>query len=262
MGASHAELKAFLDAKVAVFNQPSFIPEDPISIPHSYRHRGDQEVMGFFAAILAWGQRVTILNKCRELDDLFSGSPQAFIRDHSPAERRQVSQQFVHRTFNAQDFDWFLQRLQRIYQQEGSLEPLFAPKAGEETVEGALIRFHEAFFDRPEAPARTRKHVATPARGSACKRLNMFLRWMVRKDEAGVDLGLWTALSPAQLVCPLDLHVSRVARKLGLLTRKQDDWQAALELTAHLRRLDPTDPVKYDLALFGLGVVEKFWAED
>ena len=254
-----APLKDFLDAKVAQYNHPTFIQDDPICIPHRYQHQHDIEVAGFFAAILAWGQRQVIINKCQALLELMDYAPYDFILHHQPADLKPLLH-FKHRTFNATDTLYFIHFLRQHYQQHKTLEDAFlqgiAPQ--DSSVEKGLVYFHEHFFSLAEAPARTRKHIATPARRAACKRLNMFLRWMVRKDDRGVDFGLWQRIQPHQLVCPCDVHVGRVARKLGLLQRKQTDWQAALELTQHLKTLSPTDPVKNDFALFGLGVAEQF----
>lgn len=249
------DLKGQLDQWVAQYNQPGFIEADPISVPKQFTKLQDIEIIAFWAAMLAWGQRKTIINKAQELIELMEGQPHAFILEHSEQDRERFLS-FKHRTFQATDTLYFLDFLQHHYRQHHSLEDAFARylRTEDEHVGPALIGFHEYFFSLPYAPQRTRKHVATPARKSSCKRLNMFLRWMVRRDDRGVDFGLWQRIRPAQLLMPLDVHVERVARRLGLLARKQTDWQAVLELTAALRRFDPEDPVKYDFALFGLGV--------
>lgn len=249
------DLKGQLDQWVAQYNQPGFIEADPISVPKQFTKLQDIEIIAFWAAMLAWGQRKTIINKAQELIELMEGQPHAFILEHSEQDRERFLG-FKHRTFQATDTLYFLEFLQHHYRQHPSLEDAFARylRAEDEHVGPALIGFHEYFFSLPYAPQRTRKHVATPARKSSCKRLNMFLRWMVRRDDRGVDFGLWQRIRPAQLLMPLDVHVERVARRLGLLVRKQTDWQAVLELTAALRRFDPEDPVKYDFALFGLGI--------
>jgi len=253
------ELQAFLDLKVETYNQPGFIENDPIVIPHAYTQKQDIEITGFWAAVLAWGQRITIINKCRELFAMMDNAPYDFIKNHSEDDLKPLVR-FKHRTFNATDTLYFIEVLKHFYQKFDSLEEAFTARMDLKatTVETGLIGFHELFFELPDAPQRTRKHIATPARKSACKRLNMFLRWMVRHDHQGVDFSLWKQIKPAQLVCPCDIHVDRVARKLGLITRKQTDWLTALELTEGLRQLDPLDPVKYDFALFGLGIEEKF----
>lgn len=252
-------LKVFLDAKVEAYNQPEFIANDPIVIPHAYSKKEDIEITAFWSAMLAWGQRVTIIKKCQQLFEMMDNDPHQFILHHTEADLKPFLE-FKHRTFNDLDTLYFIQALQRIYQNLGSLEQVFVNGLSEEaeTVESALIHFHDYFFDMEDAPQRTRKHIATPQRKSACKRLNMFLRWMVRRDEKGVDFGLWQKIKMSQLVCPCDLHVERVARNLGLVKRKQTDWRMALELTTSLRKLDPSDPVKYDFALFGMGVEEKY----
>ncbi len=253
------KLKDFLDEKVDLYNQPSFIPYDPISIPHRFTLKQDIEIAGFFAALFAWGNRTIIINKCNELLQLMDNAPYDFMRHHTDGDLKAFLQ-FRHRTFNTTDLLYFISFLQYFYSQHLSLESAFSIWLTEEdeTIEQALVHFHHYFFSLPYAPERTKKHIATPERGSHCKRLNMFLRWMVRKDNKGVDFGIWNEIKPAQLVCPVDVHVARVARRLHLLTAKQLNWKAALELTQHLRTFDPDDPVKYDFALFGLGIVEKF----
>jgi uncharacterized protein (TIGR02757 family) len=253
------ELKSFLDEKVKTYNEPGFIVNDPVSIPHKFSKKQDIEIAGFWAAILAWGQRKTIINKCNELFALMDNAPYDFILHHTEADLK-VFETFKHRTFNATDTLYFIDFFQRYYGRHESLEDAFLVKEKPEGeyLQWSLTTFHNRFFDSPDAPARTRKHIATPARKSACKRINMFLRWMVRKDDQGVDFGLWNTIKSADLICPCDLHVDRVARKLGLITRKQTDWQTAVELTQELRKFDEQDPVKYDFALFGLGIEEKF----
>lgn len=250
-----AELKAFLDEKVDRYNQPGFIELDPISIPHAFTKQQDIEIAGLFAAVLAWGQRVTIVRKCQELLSLMDNDPHQFILHHRPRDLKAL-ETFKHRTFNATDTLYFVEFLKWFYQKHTSLEEAFVVDPGAKTIEGGLIHFHNLFFSLDDYPHRTRKHISTPERKSTCKRLSMYLRWMVRDDNKGVDFGLWKNISPAQLVCPCDLHVDRVGRRLKLIRRKQTDWQTALELTANLSRLDPSDPVKYDFALFGLGIEE------
>lgn len=239
------------------YNQPDFIADDPISIPHRFGHLPDREIMGFWTAMLAWGQRKTIIQNAERLVALMDGAPHDFVLNHVEKDRERFLS-FKHRTFQATDTLWFLEFFQQYYRQNNSLEYAFTRHltTGDSTTESALIGFHRHFFDHPYAPDRTRKHVATPERGSTCKRLNMFLRWMVRRDEAGVDFGQWAGIRPAQLLIPLDVHVERVARRLGLLERKQTDWLAVLELTTRLREFDAEDPVKYDFALFGMSVTE------
>lgn len=253
------ELKDFLDEKVAEYNRPAFIPNDPVSIPHLFSKPQDIEISGFWAAVLAWGQRKTIINKCRELFALMDWAPYDFMLNHGEDDLKAFLS-FKHRTFNATDTLFFIEFLSWYYRRNNSLESAFARYLRPEDahVGEGLKGFHTLFFSLPEAPQRTRKHIATPARKAACKRLNMFLRWMVRKDANGVDFGIWKQIKPAQLVCPTDVHVDRVGRRLGLISRKQTDWLTALELTERLKQFDPQDPVKYDFALFGLGVEEKF----
>ena len=244
------QLRRQLDAQYERYNRPGFIAHDPIQIPHRFTARADVEISALFAALLAWGQRPTIISKCSELLRRMDDAPHQFIMQHQDEDLKRLLG-FCHRTFCDTDLLYFVHFLRWFYERHETLEDAFLTGA---TQRERLENFHTLFFSLPDAPARTRKHVATPARKSACKRVNMYLRWLVRRDGRGVDFGLWTRLSPADLIMPIDLHVERQARPLGLLTRKQVDWQAAEELTANLRLLDPTDPVKYDFALFGAGV--------
>ncbi len=251
------DLKRQLDRYVEAFNRTDFIEHDPISLPHAYESRQDIEIVAFWSAMLAWGQRVTIINKSRELFALMDNAPYDFILHHAERDRQRFSE-WCHRTFQYTDTLYFLSFLQWYYQRHDSLEDAFARFLTPETphVGPALEGFHRLFFSLEDAPQRTRKHVATPERKSTCKRLNMFLRWMVRSDAQGVDFGLWKQIAPRQLLLPLDVHVDRVARGLGLISRKQTDWLTVLELTECLRAFDPADPARYDFALFGMGVLE------
>jgi uncharacterized protein (TIGR02757 family) len=259
MEMNNEKLKDFLDRKVEEYNRPSFIAIDPVSIPHQFTLQQDIEIAALFAALFAWGNRTTIINKSKELMGLMDNAPYAFCMGQSAEELKSLLQ-FKHRTFNPTDLLYFIFFLKHHYTCNASLETAFTKAMGrkDETIEQALNGFHHYFFSLPDAPARTRKHIAAPEKNSSCKRLNMFLRWMVRRDKKGVDFGLWKNISPAQLVCPIDVHVARVARRFGLLHRNALDWQAAIELTTYLRTLDTKDPVKYDFALFGLGAIEKF----
>jgi uncharacterized protein (TIGR02757 family) len=249
------ELKIFLDKKVDDYNQPFFIAEDPISVPHRFTFKQDIEISAFFAAMFAWGNRTTIINKTVELMQLMDMKPYKFCRELEPEALKRLLN-FKHRTFNPTDLLYFIDFFHHHYSRHESLEDAFVLHGND--IRTMLAGFHEYFFSLEDAPYRTRKHVSTPERGSTCKRLNMFLRWMVRKDDRGVDFGLWERISPSQLICPIDVHVSRVARKVKLLSRKQTDWEAAEELTANLRTMDPMDPVKYDFALFAMGASERF----
>jgi len=256
--ANIAELKEFLNEKAAFYNQPAFIKADPVCIPHSFSLKQDMEIAGLFAAVLAWGNRTTIINNCRRLMQWMDNSPYQFVLHHQDSDLRPFMH-FVHRTFNATDALYFIEFLRYHYSSSESLETAFVPAGklkGQDT-EQALIHFHKYFFSI-EHPERTRKHIATPARNSACKRINMYLRWMVRNDDRHVDLGLWKKISPRQLVCPLDVHVASVAHRLGLLPDNRANWKNAVALTAQLRELKPDDPVVYDYALFGLGAEERF----
>lgn len=255
------DLKSFLDEKHHQFERPSFIEEDPIAIPHRYSRKEDIEIAGLLAATIAWGQRKTIVKNGHRLMDMIGDAPHEFVLE---ANKRQLDriQNFVHRTFNGEDLRCFILALRSIYQQTESLEMAFHAKTStgiDTKVYDGILQFRHLFFAKSH-PQRTEKHVSNPAQGSAAKRLNMFLRWMVRSHQQGVDFGIWkeSHIRPGDLLCPLDLHSGNVARKLGLLNRRQDDWQAVIELTNNLKQLDPKDPVKYDFALFGLGIYEKF----
>lgn len=250
-------LKDFLDSKVELYNQVEFITLDPILIPHKYTKKQDLEIAGFFAATLAWGQRITVINKCKEILKMMDNAPHQFLLQHKPSDLKPF-ENFKHRTFNSTDALYFIESLSTYYRAHESLEDAFVGLKNDPTIESGLINFHNQFFSLPDFPARTIKHVSTPARKSACKRLNMYLRWMVRQDDKGVDFGIWKKINPSQLICPCDVHVERVARKLNLIRGKGMNWQTALELTSNLRKLDPIDPVKYDFALFGLGIMERF----
>jgi uncharacterized protein (TIGR02757 family) len=247
-------LKEFLDNKVKEYNRPEFIKDDPISIPHLFTKKQDIEIAGFFASVFAWGNRTTIISKGKELMHRMNNAPYAFIKDHTAKDLRSL-RGFTHRTFNEDDLYYFVESLHHHYSKYDSLESAFFP-ARDYNIEQGLIHFKNYFFSLDHLK-RTEKHISSPLQKSTCKRLNMFLRWMVRNDDR-VDFGLWKNMSPAQLVCPIDVHVARVAKKLGLLKRKQVDWIAATDLTGALRQLDKDDPVKYDFALFNLGVIEKF----
>ncbi|MBM3415976.1 MAG: TIGR02757 family protein [Bacteroidetes bacterium] len=258
MGNRIANLKCFLDAAVEKYNRPSFIKNDPVSVPHLFTKKQDIEIAGFFAAIFAWGNRTAIINKCKELLQLMDNAPHQFIRQHEEKDLKRL-EHFRHRTFQAADLFYFIEFLQQHYSRNESLGNAFSGGISkkDKTVEKGLNAFRKYFFIFPHEK-RTEKHIASPETGSSCKRINMFLRWMVRQDNKGVDFGLWKNIIPAQLICPIDLHVARVARQLGILKRKQTDWQAATELTDFLRTLDRHDPVKYDFALFNLGIQEQF----
>ena len=255
------ELKDFLDIKVAQYNRPDFITNDPICIPHRFSKKQDIEIAAFFVSILAWGQQKTIINKCTDLFDRMDNDPYNFMLHHGDEDLRRLLN-FKHRTFNDTDLLYFISFFKQHYTLSDTLETAFLPanfgQMESFTAEHALNHFRTYFFSLPDSPRRTVKHISSPAQKSTCKRLNMFLRWMVRKDQTGVDFGVWTTISPADLICPCDVHVDRVARRLDLITRKQTDWRTAVELTTELRKFDPSDPVKYDFALFGLGVEEKF----
>jgi hypothetical protein len=307
---SKTALKAFLEKKARQYNHPSFIPTDPISVPHRFSKKEDIEIAGLFAAVFAWGNRTTIIRKSNELMEALDEAPHDFIMNHRPRDLKRLLQ-FRHRTFNSTDLLYFIRYLRYHYEENASLETAFIPSeaesvfnssspgssgisltspasgfsktelippasrssktepvssetpllstvSGNDNMKQGLCSFYTRFFSLEDAPQRTQKHIATPQKNAACKRLNMYLRWMVRRDKNGVDFGLWNKISPADLICPVDLHVARVARQLGLISRKQTDWATALELTEALREMDEEDPVKFDFALFGLGVFEKY----
>jgi len=249
-----SELKEFLDEKVHQYNHPNFITSDPIQIPHLFTLKEDIEIAGFLAATIAWGNRKMIINNAHKMMQLMGHSPYDFVMSHTDEQLEALSQ-FVHRTFNGTDFIGFIKGLQHVYQNHNGLEAVFSKPAS--SLQHAIANFKTKFFEIPHA-SRTEKHISDPLNGSAAKRINMYLRWMVRKDTNGVDLGIWKNIEAAQLSCPLDVHSGNVARKLGLLQRTQNDAKAVLELDTQLRLLDAKDPVKYDFALFGLGVFEGF----
>lgn len=253
----------FLEEKTEQYNHIDFVATDPISIPHRFGQLQDIEIAAFWTAMLAWGQRKTIINKATTLFAMMDNAPHDFVLHHSQKDLSALLQ-FKHRTFNAVDVAYFLRFLQYHYQRCDSLEMAFVTTLSPQdpdVVGNALRGFYDYFFSLESAPQRTRKHISTPARQSACKRLNMFLRWMVRRDNKGVDFGLWQGILPSQLLIPLDVHVDRIARQLGLLQSRAADWKAVLQLTEALRQFDPHDPAKYDFALFGLGLEGYFERE-
>lgn len=250
------ELKEFLDEKVKKYNNPEFIESDPISIPHRFHAKEDIELSGFLTATIAWGNRKMILRNAGMMMDLMDNSPYDFILHHEERDLENM-EGFVHRTFNSTDLVYFLRALQYIYLNKGGLESIFSSHKSENSLQQSIHEFRKIFFELPH-PARTEKHVSDPLCNSAAKKINMYLRWMVRKDNNGVDFGIWKSISPSILSCPLDVHSGNVARKLGLITRIQNDSKAVLELDTNLRGMDSIDPVKYDFALFGLGVFEGF----
>lgn len=258
---THQEIKKILDQKVKQYNKVDFIEKDPICIPHQYKKQQDIEIAAFFAAIFAWGNRITIINKSNELLARMDHAPFEFCMNHEPKDLKKI-EGFVHRTFNDTDALYCIEFFKHHYKQNISLETAFFQNhiTGKKikAVQEALTEFQNYFMSLAYAPKRTQKHVSSPLSGSTCKRLNMFLRWMIRKDGTGVDFGIWDSIKPAELIIPIDVHVARVSRSLGILKRPQTDWQAALELTQYCRTLDANDPVKYDYALFSLGVIEKF----
>lgn len=249
------ELKEFLDEKADFYENSDFIDSDPIQIPHQFSLKEDIEISGFLSSIIAWGNRKMIINNAKRMMDLMGNSPYDFVLHHSE-EQLEKFDGFVHRTFNAEDFKFFIRSLKNIYQNHNGLETVLLPKNAD-NYQLAIHNFKKIFFEIPHL-SRTQKHISDPVKGSAAKRINMFLRWMVRDAKKGVDFGIWKTHTTKNLHCPLDLHTGNIARKLGILTRKQNDWKAIKELDITLRAFDSKDPVKYDFALFGLGVFEKF----
>jgi uncharacterized protein (TIGR02757 family) len=250
---SQDHLAELLDFYYNKYNTFSFVDDDPISVPHQFRKLQDIEISGLFAAVLAWGLRKTIINKSRELLSLMDNSPHDFVLNHSDADLKAL-QHFKHRTFNYTDLLYFIHFLKKTYSVHDTLEELFKPDNEVDHIGVGIDHFYEKFVSDTHFPDRTKKHVASPSKKSACKRINMYLRWMVRKDEGGVDFGLWKKIKTHQLICPCDVHVEKIARKLGLVSRRQVDWLMAEELTENLKVFDPIDPVKYDFALFGMGL--------
>lgn len=251
-----SELKSFLDFKVQQYNTPDFIESDPIQIPHQFSKKEDIEIAGFLTATIAWGNRKSILKNANRLMEMLDQSPYDFVLNYSESDLDHLSG-FVHRTFNESDLIYFLKSLRNIYKNHGGIESVFTKNIEKDSLQPAIHEFKKIFFELPHL-RRTQKHVSDPFKNSAAKRINMYLRWMVRKDQTGVDFGLWENLDASQLSCPLDVHSGNVARKLKLLKRKTNDAKALNELDSSLRKLDPVDPVKYDFALFGLGVFEKY----
>ncbi len=251
-----SECKEFLDTKVIEYNHPKFIESDPIQIPHQFSKKEDIEIAAFLTATISWGNRKMIIKNAGKMMDLLGNSPYDFVMNHNENKLDKIEGS-VHRTFNTTDFQFFIRSIQNIYKNHKGLESVFSKYAESNSLQSSIHEFKKIFFEI-EHPHRTQKHISDPLKNSAAKRINMFLRWMVRNDKAGVDFGIWKTLSPSQLSCPLDVHSGNVARKLGLLNRKQNDAKALFELDTNLRKMDKNDPVKYDFALFGLGVFEKF----
>jgi uncharacterized protein (TIGR02757 family) len=250
------ELKDFLDEKADLYNRPDFIPLDPLGIPHRFSKKEDVEIAGFLSATIAWGNRKSIVANANRMMELMQESPHEFVTSHSSKELKSL-ESFVHRTFNGQDFVFFIKALRNLYQNRAGLEAVFSEGFEAGDAQHAISFFKENFFEIPHE-VRHRKHVSDPMQGSSAKRINMYLRWMVRNDNRGVDLGIWKSIPTSKLSIPLDVHTGNVSRKLGLLKREASDWKAVSELDTALRIMDPRDPVKYDFALFGLGAIEKF----
>ena len=250
------DVKQFLESKTTEYNRPAFIAEDPISIPHSFSRKEDIEISGFLTALISWGRRSAILKSAQKLMQLMDYAPYEFIIGADSSNLKRVTG-FVYRTFNASDLLFMMEALRHLYLEQGGLENVCENCFQKtETVKG-LITGLRAELLKASHLTRSEKHLAAPEKGSAAKRINMFLRWMIRRDDKGVDFGIWKGISPSALMIPLDVHAGNTARRLGLLQRKQNDWKAVEELTEKLRNFDPVDPVKYDFALFGTGVYEK-----
>ena len=251
-----SEIKSLLDYKADLYENENFIESDPISIPHLFSKKEDIEISGFITSTISWGQRKTILKNAKQIVEMMDLSPFDFIYNHSESDLKPLSK-FIHRTFNGTDLIFFIKSLKNIYKNHGGLENLFKPNNKKQNM-GEVIHEMKKIFFSISHENRTIKHVSDPLKGSAAKRINMFLRWMVRSNKRKVDFEIWKSISSSQLSCPLDVHTGRIARKLNILKRNQNDFKATLELDFHLRKLNPKDPVKYDFALFGLGVFEKF----
>ena len=249
------KLKELLDIKSEEYNNTSFIENDPIQIPHEFKTKEDIEISGFLTATIAWGNRKSIINSSKRMMELLENDPYNFIINHSDNDLKSLLG-FVHRTFNGYDFIQFVKSLKNIYCNHGGLEMVFFNHMKDNSLHNSIHQLKNIFFEI-EHLKRTRKHVSDPFMGSAAKRINMFLRWMVRKDNKGVDFGIWNSINQKNLSCPLDVHSGNIARKLGILKRKQNDHKAVLELDNSLRKYDESDPVKYDFALFGMGANEK-----
>jgi len=251
------ELIEFLNEKAELYETPSFLDTDPIHIPAGFTLKQDVEIAGFLTATIAWGNRKSIINNAKKLMEIMGQTPYDFVMEYNSNKHYEYIEGFVHRTFNSIDLDYFVKALQHLYTHQNCMEDFFSEYKHIPRLNDSITDFKQSFFTLPH-PARTTKHVSDPAKNSAAKRINMFFRWMVRSNNKGVDLGIWNQINPCQLSCPLDVHSGNVARKLNILKRKQNDAKALLELDTQLRKLDPIDPVKYDYALFGLGVFEKF----
>lgn len=248
------QLKNYLDLKVEKYNQIDFIESDPIQIPHKFSKKEDIEIAGFLAATIAWGNRKMIIRNSNRMMDLMDNAPHDFITNYQESDLKNF-EGFVHRTFNSDDFTQFIKSLRNIYENHGGIEKVFTKYQGEHDMKEAIYQFKNTFFEIDHEQRNT-KHISNPLKGSAAKRINMYLRWMVRDDDKGVDFGIWKGISPSKLSIPLDVHSGRIARELNMLTRKQNDWKAVAELDKQLRLLDANDPVKYDYALFGIGVFD------
>lgn len=253
-GLNKVDLKEFLDEKYQEYNNVNFIEQDPIQIPHLYTEKKDIEIAGFLTSIISWGNRKSIINSAHKMMDIMDNSPYDFVINSNNSEINKI--QFVHRTFNSIDLQFFILSLKNIYKNYDSLEDVFIENKNDFMFDG-ISKFRKIFFS-VDHEKRSQKHISNPLKNSCCKRINMFLRWMVRSKKKKVDFELWNSINTRQLSCPLDIHTGRVARKLRILNRNQNDFKATLELDYHLRKLNPNDPVKYDFALFGLGVFEKF----
>jgi uncharacterized protein (TIGR02757 family) len=256
MDLNNTELRDFLNEKVRQYNTPNFIELDPVQIPHMYSKKEDIEISGFLAATISWGNRTSIIKSAKQMMSLMGNSPYDFIMNHENKHLEKING-FVHRTFNSADFIVFIKGLKYIYQKKKGLECIFNEFKTKDSIQPAIHNLKKEFFSISHLN-RTQKHLSDPYNGSAAKKINMYLRWMVRQDNAGVDFGIWKSISPSILSCPLDVHSGNVARKLGLLNRKQNDAKAVMELDISLRQMDNNDPVKYDFALFGLGIYEGF----
>lgn len=249
------ELRDFLNEKTDQYNAPDFIENDPIQIPHRFSLKQDIEIAGFLAATISWGNRKSIINSADKMLDIMGNSPYDFVMNYSEKDLESIQDKSIHRTFNGQDFSYFIRQFNRIYNENESLESLFKVKKTENNFLHAIERFRNGFLETEKH--RSHKHISSPYKNSSAKRIIMFLRWMVRKDKRGVDFGIWENIDQKNLSIPLDVHTGNISRKLGLVSRSQNDWKTVEELDIAIRKFDEKDPAKYDFALFGLGVTKE-----
>jgi uncharacterized protein (TIGR02757 family) len=252
-----SELKDFLDEKADIYNNLEFIQDDPIQIPHRFSLKQDVEIAGFLSATISWGNRKSIIKSAEKMLDIMGNSPYDFVMNYSENDLNSIKDKSIHRTFNGEDFAYFIKQFNKIYKENESLENLFLINENESNFQHSIERFRQNFLGVEKH--RTHKHVSSPYKNSSSKRIIMFLRWMTRKDNRGVDFGIWKNIDQKFLSIPLDVHTGNISRKLGLISRTQNDWKTVEELDVVIRKFDETDPAKYDFALFGLGVTKELF---